>query len=211
MKLLVIGATAGIGALVAQEAQTRGHSVRAFGRSADKLEPSDTLEPWVGDATEASDLAPALAGVDAVVMTLGIRESIAMLWQPVTLFSAATSALVPLMEQHGPDRLIAVTGIGAGDSHAALSTAERLGHKILLSKPYDDKTRQEEIIRASRLRWTLARPTILTSNAASRRYRVMEEPAQWRMGMISRADVADYIVTALGDDSTVGKAPVLAR
>lgn len=211
MNILVIGATRGIGKALCTSAPANGHRVRAFARSAADLPAQDGVEPWPGDATCAEDLAPALDGQDAVVLALGIQESLAMLWRPVTLFSDATAALVPLMERQGPRRLIAVTGIGAGDSVAALSGVERLGHRAIFSQPYKDKTRQEEMIRASALDWTLVRPTILTHNRATRRYRVLAEPKDWRMGMISRADVADYILGALADDATIGTAPVLAR
>ncbi|MCC1494448.1 NAD(P)-dependent oxidoreductase [Cognatishimia sp. F0-27] len=211
MKILVIGASKGIGKAVVAEALERGHSVRAFARSADSMDPREGLEPVVGDATQSADLRAALDGTDAVVMTLGIRESMQMLWKEVTLFSDATNALVPLMEDLGPRRLIAVTGIGAGESARALSKPERIGHRIVFSKPYKDKTRQEKRIMASALDWTIVRPTVLTNNKASRSYRVMMEPETWRMGMISRADVADYVLNALEDPDTIHRAPVLAR
>lgn len=211
MNILVIGASKGIGKAVVAEALARGHGVRGFARSAAEMAPAEGIEPWPGDATRAADLAPALEGQDAVVMALGIRESLAMLWKEVTLFSEATGALLPLMQDKGPRRLVAITGIGAGESAAALSGPERLGHRVIFSQPYRDKTRQEEMIRASGLDWTLLRPTILTSNRASRRYRVMVDPKDWRMGMISRGDVADYVLRALEDDSTIHTAPVLAR
>lgn len=211
MRLLIIGASRGIGRETASAAAAAGHHVRAFARTAADMPLPEGAEAWPGDATDAASLAPALEGMDAVVLALGIRESLSMLWEEVTLFSHATAALVPLMEAHGPDRLICVTGIGSGDSARALSCPERVGHRIVFSKPYKDKTRQEDIIRASRLRWTLVRPTILTGNRGTGRYRVLIEPESWRMGMIARADVAHYILHALNDDTTVGQAPVLAR
>ena len=211
MHILVIGASRGIGRAVTEAALAAGHRVRAMARSVDRLEPREGLEPFAGDATNPSDLARALDGTDAVVMALGIKESVAMLWRKVTLFSDATSALVPLMQRQGPRRLIVVTGIGAGDSRKALSGPERLGHRVIFSEPYRDKTRQEEIVRASGLDWTIVRPTILTNNRASGHYRVLTEPKDWRMGLISRADVADYIAKALDDPATYGTAPVLAR
>jgi putative NADH-flavin reductase len=211
MNILVIGASRGIGKAVTAEALSRGHAVRAFARSAAEIAPAERLEPWPGDATSAADLEPALQGQDAVVMALGIKESLSMLWKEVTLFSEATRALVPLMQARGPRRLVVITGIGAGESAAALSGPERLGHRMIFSQPYRDKTRQEEIVRDSGLDWTLVRPTILTGNRASRRYRVMVEPKDWRMGVISRADVADYVLRALEDESTIHTAPVLAR
>lgn len=211
MKVLVIGASRGIGRACVQAALAAGHEVRAFARSAGEMTPLPKLEPWPGDATKAADLAPALAGMDAVVQVLGIKPSLSMTWRDITLFSDSTAALVPLMEAHGPDRLVCVTGIGSGDSFRALSTVEKIGHSVVFSKVYADKTRQEEIVRRSDLRWTLVRPTILTSNARSGRYKVLVEPESWRMGMISRADVADYVIRALDDETAVHTAPVLAR
>lgn len=212
MKLLVIGASKGIGRAVVERALEQGHTVRAFSRSASQMAlDHPQLEKRDGDATRAADVDAALEGMDAVAMTLGIRESIAMIWKKVTLFSDATATLVPIMERKGPDRLVCVTGIGAGDSRGALSAIERLGHDILLGEPYKDKTRQEEMIRASSLRWTLVRPTILTHGRHTGRYRVLTQPDEWRMGMIPRADVADFVIRALEDDSTIGQAPVLAR
>lgn len=211
-RILVIGATKGIGLEVVKYALERGHEVRAFSRGADGMTLTHArLEPWPGDATSAEDLRPAIDGVDAVVSCLGIEESLSMIWKPVTLFSRATEALLPLMRREGPRRLLVVTGIGAGDSISALSRIERLGHGFLLGEPYKDKGRQEAMIKESGLDWTIARPVILTKRPMTGRYRVLTDPETWRMGLISRADVAHFLVHAIEDDSFIGAAPVLTR
>ena len=209
--ILVIGASRGIGLACCKYALDAGHSVRGFARSAADMTLPGAFQPMPGDATQAGDLAPALDGIDAVLLTLGIKAGVSMLWSPVTLFSQATQALVPLMEQHGPDRLICVTGIGAGTSLSALSLPERLTQNALLGHAYRDKTRQEEIIRGSSLRWTLLRPTILTNGRASGRVLVLRDPAKWRNGMVPRADVAQVAIDALGDNTLVGADPVVTR
>ena len=66
------------------------------------------------------------------------------------------------------------------------------------------------MIRASGLDWTLVRPELLNDNALGK-YRVLVEPGEWRMGLISRRAVADYVLRALEDDTTIGTAPVLVR
>ncbi|MEM9343766.1 MAG: NAD(P)-binding oxidoreductase [Pseudomonadota bacterium] len=212
MHLLIIGATSGIGARTRETALARGHQVRAMSRSAaDQLEPAEGLEPFPGDATNADDVARAVAGVDAVIVTLGIRERLAMIWEEERLFSDATQVLLPAMEAAGVKRLIVVTGFGAGRSRAAMSTLESLGHKAILGRPYADKDRQEAMILESPLDWTIARPVILTNNKATGKYRVLREPSEWRNGLISRGDVADYLVKAAEDALDIRTDVVLAR
>jgi len=65
------------------------------------------------------------------------------------------------------------------------------------------------LIKKSGLDWTIVRPGILTNSPKTGRYRVLVEPSQWRNGVISRADVADFIVRSIDDDDHVHKAPVL--
>ncbi|MDJ0820767.1 MAG: SDR family oxidoreductase [Paracoccaceae bacterium] len=211
MKVLVIGASRGIGKACVTAAVAAGHEVRAMARNVDTVPEAAGVERFAGDATQAEDVARALEGVDAVILALGIRESIAMLWQPVTLFSEATALLIPAMQDAGIRRLVCITGIGAGESVSAFSAIERLGHRMVLGQPYKDKTVQEGMIRASDLDWTLLRPVILTNGAATGTYRVLHDPSEWRLGLISRADVADCAVKALSDESFIGAAPVLTR
>ncbi|PTX56600.1 putative NADH-flavin reductase [Litoreibacter ponti] len=194
--ILIMGATSGIGKCAVKEGLSRGLHIRAFARSADEMEPRDGLEPCPGDALEADDVARALDGVSAVIYALGIKERIAMLWEKETLFSETTKVLLDQMPKAGVTRLIAVTGFGAGRSIEAMSTIERMGHRAILGRPYEDKDRQETLIMDSDLDWTIARPVILTNNAKAKGYSVLTEPSQWKNGLISRATVADYLIDA---------------
>ena len=40
-------------------------------------------------------------------------------------------------------------------------------------------------------------------------YRALVEPDEWGMGKISRADVADFLVSQVDDDTYLGKTPLL--
>lgn len=209
--ILVMGATSGIGALTVEEARARGLPVRAFARSAGTLEPSDLVEPWVGDALSEEDVCAALSDVRAVIYCLGVKERLAMLWQEETLFSDSTRLLLPAMATAGVKRLVVVTGFGAGRSRSAMSSLESFGHKMVLGKVYADKDRQEDMIVESDLDWTIARPVILRNAPKSGRIRILRDPSDWRNGLVSRADVAAYCVDAVEQDLDIRADVVLAR
>lgn len=211
MRITVIGASRGIGRKVVDHALSRGHAVRALARSADKMGiDADGFEPVTGDATDPVALARAIEGADAVILTLGVPRDLRAL-KRTTLFSDATRALIPVMEAAGLRRLLAVTGFGAGDSEAKLSSLEKIPFRLFLGRAYADKTVQEGMIRASGLDWTIVRPGILNDNKMSGKYKVLVEPETWRQGIISRADVAHFLVQATEDGSHIGKTPALQR
>jgi len=208
--ILIIGASSGIGRRAVDMALERGCMVRAMARSAESIEvESERVERFAGDATERDDMHQALEGVDAVILALGIGPGAARRLQPVTLFSEATKLLVEAMEAQGPRRLVAVTGYGAGESRAAMNRLEGFGHRLLLGRAYADKDRQEAIIMESDLNWTIARPTILTKGPATGEYQVLSDPDSWRNGLVSRADVAQFLVDRALDGGERHKAPVL--
>lgn len=212
MHILVIGGSRGIGLDCVRHALDRGHVVRAFARSAQSIPlEHERLDTRTADATRADDVRAALEGVEAVILALGLPRTASALLRPVHLFSEATAVLVPAMEERGIRRLLAVTGFGAGDSYARVSSAERIAFQAIMGRAYADKTRQEALIMGSGLDWTIARPGILTSNRGTGRYQVLTEPATWRNGLIARADVAHFLIGAAEDGTFIREAPVLVR
>ncbi len=212
MKLLVIGASRGIGLEVVKQALSRGFEVRALARSAEAIRlSSPRLEKFSGNALKTSDVSSAMAGVDAVILTLGIRAGPGMVLGPVDLFSRATEIVVEAMKKARVRRLICVTGFGAGDSRVKLGPLQAIFFQLLLGRAYDDKDVQETIVRRSGLDWIIVRPGILTSGPKTGRYKVLCDPKDWRSGTISRADVADFLVKQAQNRIYLGKTPVLTK
>ena len=207
-RVLIIGASKGIGLETTRQALEDGHQVRALARSAGSIGLSNPrLEKVTGDALSNKDIEAALNSIEVVIQTLGV--SLGDLFRPVSLFSEATRVLVSAMESQGLKRLICVTGFGAGDSHESISCLQRVPFRLVFGRAYDDKSIQERLIKNSSLDWTIARPGVLTNGRRTERYKILDKPSQWRNGMISRSDVAEFLVRQIEDRTYVCKTPVL--
>jgi uncharacterized protein YbjT (DUF2867 family) len=210
-RILVIGASRGIGLETVRAALAAGHEVRALARSAAAIPAADQrLEKIAGDALDPPVVERALQDVDGVIQAIGASFGPATLIGGTTLFSRATRVLVDAMRFKGVRRLVAVTGLGAGDSRGRGGLLyDSLVFPLVLKRLYDDKDVQEQIIRSSGLDWTIVRPGLLLNGPATGRARALAEPATWRVGTVRRTDVAAFLVDELQSRAFVGRTPLL--
>jgi putative NADH-flavin reductase len=195
MKVLVIGGTRGIGREVVAAAHAAGHKLTLLARNAERISLLVTgVRVVVGDAADADDIERAVAGQDAVVWTVGVRPT----RRPVHLFSRSTQFLLAAMAKHGVRRLVCVTGIGAGDSrgHGGFFY-DRILQPLFMKTVYEDKDRQEALLRASDVDWTIVRPGALTNGPPTGLVRALTDMKDVTAGKVSRADVAAFIVENL--------------
>lgn len=200
MKIIVVGGNGGTGAEVVRIAAERGHEVVCFSRSgADEL-PAGAASVH-GDALDPDAIAKAVAGADAVVVTVGAAKG------SPRHRTEVTRSVIGAMHATGVRRLIVQSSLGAGDSGALMAAPARLMAKTLLAKPLADHDAQEAAVFASGLDWTVVRPGGLTDKPATGAV-VAQETSEGRpmKGMIPRADVATHIVDILDDPTTHGKA-----
>jgi len=206
LRLLVVGASQGTGALTVSAALARGHQVTAFSRSPQKLTIEHAaLTRRAGSFHDAAAVDAAVVGHDAVIVTAS-ATSLAGFKENPTYFSAGTALVVEAMKRHGVPRLVVLSALGTGESRALSGWFIRtLLVDGILKLPFQDHERQEALTRASGLEWVIARPGRLTDGPARGRY-VKSPEITPVPGAISRADVADFLVTAADSDAWVGKA-----
>ena len=116
-RILVMGASRGIGLETVKALLKANHEVIAFSRNAEIINLGNpALHKISGDAINIDDVQKVTEQVDIVVQALGVPLNLNLLTGPISLFSTATQTLIPIMQSKGIKRLIAVTGFGAGDS-----------------------------------------------------------------------------------------------
>jgi putative NADH-flavin reductase len=209
MKVLVIGASGPLGREIVKSTLGRGHHVTAFVRREFDLRHAN-LTVATGDVMESDTLDPPMAGKEAVICSLGMKLVPASIWSDVELFSEGTSHILRCMMRHNARRFICITGIGAGESkgHGGLFYNHVI-QPLLLRKIYEDKTRQEGLIRYCNRDWIAVRPARLTNAPATGRYAMLKEVRGVQTSSISRADVAAFCADQLVSNKFLYQFPIL--
>lgn len=203
MKVLIIGATRGIGRCLADQGVEAGEQVTVLVRDPSRFpDPRPNLRVIRGDILDPAAVEESVKGQDAVCIVIGIPPT----RKPVNVFSQGARNVLDAMKKTEVDRLVCVTGIGAGDSqgHGGF-LYDRIVQPLLLKTNYADKEKQEEIVRASGVAWTVVRPGFLTNGPRTGRYRVITDMTGVKARKISRADVADYLWKEMKTGADVGK------
>ncbi len=203
MRVLVLGATGTVGRLATGDALARGHVVTALVRSPEKRgELTGQVRVVPGDALDADAVGRAVAGQDAVLYVLGAGNV-----RRTTLFSDSTRILIAAMRQHDVRRLVAVTGVGAGETkgHGGF-LYDRILYPLFTKGVYEDKDRQETLILASGLDWTIVRPAPFRNGVPAGPLRAVTDVTGVTLRKIGRAEVATFLVDELEQGRYVGKA-----
>ena len=153
-----------------------------------------------GDALQAEVARTAVAGADAVVVTVGGASG------SDRHRAQVTRSIIAAMRDAGVRRLIVHSSLGVGDSMELMPAPARLFARTVLGKALADHAEQEAAVAASGLDWTVVRPGGLSDGPATGAY-VVQETAERRpmKAMITRADVATHIVGILDDPATFGR------
>jgi putative NADH-flavin reductase len=206
MKLVIFGATGSIGRQLVEQALAQGHEVTALARNPVKLDlKHPNLKVIQGDVMDFAAVEKAVQGQEAVLCALGAGRK-------GTVRSEGTRHIVRAMEKAGARRFICQTTLGVGDSEGNLNFFwKRIMFGIILREAFADHVKQENYIKQSRLEWTIVRPAAFTDGKHTGVYRHGFTAGDKALTLkISRADVADFMLKQLSDNSYLHKTPGLS-
>lgn len=198
MKITLFGATGRVGGEVLKLALVEGHEVTALVRSPEKLAPHDRLTIIQGDVRDVAAVSDAVAGMDVVFSSLGTDQT--------TTLTEAVPHMIRAMEDSGINRLVTIGTAGilqskidpeklryeAGDTNRRLTFAAEEHHKV-----YD-------MLRQSRLEWTIVCPTYLPDGVAVGDYRTERDLLPEDGKQISVGDTAAFAYDELLQGDNIG-------
>ncbi|ABW31039.1 NAD(P)-dependent oxidoreductase [Acaryochloris marina] len=206
MQLLIFGATGSVGRQVVDQALEQGHQVTAFARNPEKLDIQHPhLKFFQGDVMDAPAVEQAVQGQEAVLCSIGAGRN-------GKIRSEGTRNIVKAMENASVQRFVCQSTIGVGDSRGNLDFFWKyIMFGLLLRPAYADHVFQEAFVRQSRLDWTIVRPAAFTDEGRTGAYQHGFPGNERGITLkISRADVADFMLKQLSDDTYLHQTPGLS-
>lgn len=208
LRVLIIGATGGTGRQLVRQALEQGHQVTAFVRDPARLKMRHAnLRVVMGNALDYASVELAMQGQSAVLSALGHKR---FFW-PTKILSRGTENVMQAMKVCRVPRFICESSLGVGNAVGRLGLpATLLFVPLILPFYFRDRLRQEKLIEENiDIDWVIVRPPALTNGA--------KRGGKYRHGFnvgnyiwprrISRADVADFMLRQLNDDTYIGRAP----
>lgn len=208
MNILIIGGTGKTGKELIIQSLEKGYLVTALARNPRKIKLHHSrLILKKGDVLKPETFGETFKGQDAVLSALGHKKFIIK----TSILSEGTRNIIAEMKRQHINRFICITSLGINDSKFKLGLYYTLFViPFILYFYFLDKSKQEKIIEESNLDWTIVRPGHFVSGKRTGRYKHGENLGHYILTrVISRADVADFMIKQLNDNTYLRKKPGL--
>jgi putative NADH-flavin reductase len=206
MQLTIFGAAGRTGRHLVGQALEAGHSVTAFARNPGQIGADHpNLRIVAGDVRDATKVAEAIAGVDAVLSALGPAKD-----SGTDLLQTAARNIVGAMQQHGVRRLVYLTGAGVKQPQDPPSLGASVMVpllKLISPQVLADSEAAVTIVQESGLDWIVVRAPRLGDGPATEAYRTGYLRGNFKQ--IPRADVAHFMLQQAADTKYVREAPMV--
>ena len=209
MKVIVFGSTGTIGKHLIKQSLEDGYQVTAFCRDIEKLNQvkHPNLIIVKGDIFNVKDVNNAIKEQDVVIITLGSGKS-----RKSIVRSQGTKNIISAMKINSVSRLICQSTLGTGKSNDNLNFFwKHIMFGWFLKQVFLDHELQEKYVRDSNLNWTIVKPAAFTDGERTGNYLHGFSTNDKSIKLkISRADVADFILKQITNQSYLLKTPGLS-
>ena len=200
-KIIVFGATGGTGKFVVEQALKAGYQVTVIVRNPDAFTLTNkNLEIIKDDVLQPSTFEDAVKGKYAIISCLGSSRK-----EPTKIYSQGIINITTAMDKAGVKRIICISAAAVMVPPVGSFMIKFVVKNILqrlFKYIYADMLLMETVLSKSDLDWTVIRAPRLTNDKSTGKYRIAINEHLSKLSSISRADLADYIVTHLNDEKT---------
>jgi len=192
LAIAVFGISGRTGMALVEAAQVRGLELVGLARRPLVPPLPGHVRVQVGELSDAEAVRQVVAGSEAVICVVGPRPP-----HREVFCAAATGNIIAAMRAAGVTRLLCQTGamVGALPGNVSL-TMRWMAHRFARSRPEvaADRDAQEQLVRASRLDWTLVKPPRLRTGAARSPVRAGPALSVGLLASISRSALAGFLL-----------------
>lgn len=208
-KIALFGASGQTGQQFLTQALAKGYSVKALVRNLSSItQSSERLELIQGDVLNLSDVEKTVENCDMVISLFGhVKNS------PEWLQSDGTTNIIKAMKKYEIFKIVSLSGGGLPfpekDEPKLMDKVIRTIMKIAVPKILNDAIKHAGILKNRGLDWVIVRGPRLTNDPKVGNYRVgwVGVNAGSKLG---RADLADFIVTQVEDDTFIHQMPFIS-
>ncbi len=202
MKIIIFGASGGTGRQLVEQGLSQGHHITAFVRNPESLTIKDkNLTIFAGDVLKKDDVEKAIKGQGAVISALGNKTSNA-LRKSNTIISDGVKNIISAMKEDNVKRLLFIASFGVNKN---IFLPEKLVLRTILKNLFADIPKQEGLIKASGLDWTIVHPARLVNTPKTGTYNQGENLSISLSSKIARSDVADFLLKNITTKASFGK------
>jgi len=203
----IIGATGATGKYVLEGALKRDFEVRVLARTPSKLADIKNIDIVKGSVSDLEAVKKFVAGTDIVLSCLGTTKP-----PNYIVESGVTTILKAIQAQETKPRFVQMSAVGLGDSRPQCEKSwiwyliVKLSFPMIGSELFADMERAENLMFAAKdVQSVVARAAILTHKNA-KGYKVQTAEEKVGKMLVSRRDIAAFMLDIVTDTKYDGKA-----
>ena len=209
MKITILGATGNVGRELLSQALESGHEVTVLVRNPEKLGATSSRVTVVqGDVSDANAVERAVAGVEAVLSTLGHTRDSAN-----DVLAVASTNAVKALRKNGGRRIVVLANVALSEPGDQPTVGQKMQRGLMglaMGQINKDHEAQAKVLADSGLDWTVVRAAVLADGPHTGQYKVGKLDSS-AGSKIARADVADFMLKSLNSNTYVRSLPVVSQ
>ena len=217
MRILLLGATKGLGKEILKEALSLGFEINCLVRNAKKFPiEQNNIRVFEGDATSSIDLENAVQDSKIIISTLNVMRKNLFPWSNITndknTISKSSKNIIEISKRKKIKHLISVSAWGVNESLDHIPIWFKLLIKNSnLKYPYIDHGKSEKLLVNSNLNWTILRPSALVNFLNNHQVKESISLKNKPSLIISRKSLAKFIINIVDKKNYYNKIVTVSK